>query len=141
MSKSLNNAIFITDTHKQVRKKLGKLYTGRQSPDEPGDISNALFDYVRTFIPDPARVAELERAYAAGDNIGDGHVKVEVADAINDLLEPMRERRAAYEASDKPILEILRAGCEKANAIAEQTLAMAKESARLGFFTRELRYV
>ncbi|MHC5113050.1 MAG: tryptophan--tRNA ligase [Planctomycetota bacterium] len=140
MSKSLNNAIYITDTPKQVKKKLGKLYTGRQNPTDPGDIENALFDYVRTFITDADRVRDLERAYSEGDNIGDGHIKVEVAEAISALLAPMQERRAQYEGDDDRILEILRAGCEKANAIAEETLAMAKEVAGMGFFPREIRY-
>jgi tryptophanyl-tRNA synthetase len=140
MSKSLGNAIFITDTHKQIKKKLGKLYTGRQQPTDPGDVGNALFDYVRTFIPNPERVKELERAYAAGDNIGDGHIKVEVADAINELLEPMRERRATYEGDDDVIIDILKDGCRKANERAEETLAMAKDAAKLRFFDRELMY-
>lgn len=140
MSKSLGNAIFITDTLKQIKKKMGQLYTGRQSMTEPGDINNALFQYVRTFIEDEGRVKELERAYSEGDNIGDGHVKVEVAEAIDQLLEPMRERRKQYEGDDDVILDILKDGCTRANAIAEETLAMAKDAARCGFFNRELRY-
>jgi tryptophanyl-tRNA synthetase len=140
MSKSLNNAIFVTDTAKQIKKKLGKLYTGRQNPTDPGDIENSLFQYVRTFIPDPERVAELERAYAAGDNIGDGHIKVEVAEAIDALLGPMRERRAAYEGRDDDIIDILKAGCTRANACAEETLTRAKEAAKLRFFDRELAF-
>lgn len=140
MSKSLNNAILITDTFKQIKKKLGQLYTGRQSMTEPGDVDNALFQYVRTFIADPDRVAELERAYAAGDNIGDGHIKVEVAEAIDAMLEPMRDIRRQYEGDDDTIIDILRDGSARANAVAEQTLAMAKEAASLHFFDRELRY-
>ncbi len=139
MSKSLNNAIFITDTPKQVRRKLGKLYTGRQSPTDPGDVDNALFDYVRTFITDTARVKELERAYASGDDIGDGHIKVEVADAISALLEPMRERRTRYEGDDRAVLDILRSGCERANAAAEETLLRVRDAAKLRFFDRDLR--
>jgi tryptophanyl-tRNA synthetase len=135
MSKSLGNTIYITDTLKQIKKKMGQLYTGRQSMTEPGDTNNALFQYVRTFIEDESRVAELERAYAAGDNIGDGHIKVEVAEAIDRLLAPMRERRRQYEGNDEMILDILRDGCARANAIAEETLAMAKEAANCGFFT------
>jgi len=140
MSKSLGNAIFITDTPKQVKKKLGKLYTGRQSPTEPGDIGNALFQYVRTFIPDADRVAELERAYSEGDDIGDGHIKVEVADAISALLEPMKERRARYEGDDEAILDILRDGCARANRIAEDTLEHAREACGLHFFPRTVAY-
>jgi len=139
MSKSLGNAIFISDSPKEVRKKMGKLFTGRQDPNDPGDVSNALFQYVRTFITDKSRVTELERRYATGDNIGDGHIKMEVADAINELLEPMRERRAKYEGDDDLIIDILKNGTARANELAEQTLRMAKEAARLRFFDRELK--
>ena len=138
MSKSLGNAIFLTDELKQIKKKLGKLYTGRQSPDEPGDIENALFQYVRTFISDADRVAELERRYAAGDDIGDGHIKIEVAEAIDALIAPMRERRAAWDDRDDDLIEILREGSRRANAVAEETLSMAKEAAGLGFWKRSL---
>jgi tryptophanyl-tRNA synthetase len=140
MSKSLGNAIFITDSLKQIKKKMGQLYTGRQSMTELGDINNALFQYVRTFIEDESRVAELERAYSTGDNIGDGHIKVEVAEAISALLEPMQERRRQYEGDDDTIIDILKDGCARANALTEQTLAMAKEAAGYGFFDRSLAY-
>ena len=140
MSKSLNNAIFISDSPRDVQKKVGKIYTGRQSPTEKGDPTNALFQYVETFIEDKGRIAELKDRYAKGDNIGDGHIKQEVAEAINQLLEPMRQRRKTLEVDDAAVLKILHEGCERANAITEKTLAMAKEAAGLGFFPRELRY-
>jgi tryptophanyl-tRNA synthetase len=141
MSKSLGNAIFITDDLKAIKKKMGQLYTGRQSMTERGDINNALFQYVRTFIADAARVTELERQYVEGDNIGDGHIKAEVAEAIDALLAPMRERRRHYEGDDAAILTIIRDGCERAIACTETTLALAKDAARYGFFKREWRYV
>lgn len=142
MSKSLGNAILLTDTAKEIKKKMGGLFTGRQTMTEPGDITNALFQYVRAFIKDPARVAELEDRYSRGDNIGDGHVKVEVAAAIDELIAPMRERRAALEgeAGDKRVLEILRAHHAKANAVAEETLAMAKQAMKLDFGPRKLSF-
>ena len=74
-----------------------RIFTGRQSATEPGDVKNALFQYVEAFIPDAARVAELKDRYTRGDNIGDGHIKKEVAEAINTLLAPMQKRRAALE--------------------------------------------
>ncbi len=141
MSKSLNNAIFLSDTPKQVKKKMGKIYTGRQSPDEPGVIEgNPLFQYVDAFIHDEERVAELKRRYEAGDNLGDGHVKVEVADAINELLEPMRQRRAEYEGPDGDdlVIDIIREGTKRANDLAEETLWKAKEAMHLDFFPRDL---
>ncbi len=140
MSKSLGNAIFISDDAKTVQKKIGKIFTGRQSPTEKGDTNNALFQYVRTFVTDAARVAELERRYAEGDNIGDGHIKAEVADAVNQLLEPMRERRRQYEGDDAGILEILKGGCERAIKASEATLQLAKDAAQCGFFKRSVGY-
>jgi len=142
MSKSLNNAIFLTDTTKDIKKKMGGLYTGRQTMTEPGDVSNALFQYVRAFIKDPARVADLEDRYSRGDNIGDGHVKVEIAHAIDELLAPMRERRASLEGDrgDELVLEILRAHRTKANALAEETLYLAKQAMQVDFGRRALSF-
>ncbi|GIK19789.1 MAG: tryptophan--tRNA ligase [Leptolyngbya sp. PLA2] len=138
MSKSLNNAIFLSDTPKRVKTRVGEIFTGRQSMTEPGDVNNALFEYVRAFIKDEERVKELERRYATGDNIGDGHVKAEVAEAINALLEPMRARRAEYEkpGGDDVILDVIRRGTRRANEVAEETLAMAKKAMNLDFGPR-----
>ena len=98
MSKSLGNAIYLTDTTAQIKKKVGQIFTGRVDMNAPGDTTNALFQYVRSFITDAARVAELTDRYRRGDAIGDGHVKAEVATAIDALLAPMRERRARFDA-------------------------------------------
>jgi len=140
MSKSLGNAIFLSDTPKQVQKKVNKIFTGRQSPTEPGDAANALFQYVEAFIPDPDRIAELKRRYAAGENIGDGEIKKEVGGAINAMLEPVRERRAAFDApgGDDTVIDIIKAGTARANAVAEETLWKAKEAMRLDFFGRTI---
>lgn len=140
MSKSLNNAVFLADDPKTIKKKINKIFTGRQSPTEPGDTTNALFQWVEAFIPDEARVAELKDRYAKGDNIGDGHIKAELADAVIAMLEPMQERRRAYEGpeGEQRVIEIIREGTDKANRTAERTLAMAKEAMRLDFFPRSV---
>ena len=82
----------------------------------------------------------LKDRYARGDDLGDGHVKVEVAEAIDRLLSPMRERRRAVEGDDAAVLAILREGSARANAAAEETLARAKDACGLGFFKRALSY-
>jgi tryptophanyl-tRNA synthetase len=96
---------------------------------EPGDPDNALFAYARAFMPDQDRVRELADRYARGDNIGDGAIKAEVASAIDALVAPMRERRAAY--TEAAVLELLREHGKRANAIANETLARAKDAMRL----------
>jgi len=131
MSKSRGNAIYLSDTADDIRKKLARLYTGRQSPTEPGDPNNVLFQYARAFIPDEGRVRELADRYARGDNLGDGAVKAEVAAAIDALVAPMRERRARY--TDAAVLEILHEHTRRANGVAAETLARAKEAMRLDF--------
>ncbi len=140
MSKSLGNAIMLSDAPKEVQKKLNKITTGRQSPTEKGDTTNVLFTFVRAFIRDEARVKELERRYAEGDNLGDGHVKQEIAEAVNAMLEPMRARRAEYEQpwGDEKVVEIIRAGTARANRVAEETLFMAKKAMKLDFGARRL---
>ncbi len=140
MSKSLNNAIFLSDTPKQVKKKINGMYPGQsRNPDEPGDPEiNPVFEYADIFIKDAGFVEELRERYRKGDNLGDGHVKAFVIEAVNELLEPMRARRAEFETAggDDAVIDIIRAGTRRANAVAEETLAMAKESMGLGFGTR-----
>jgi len=140
MSKSLNNSIFLSDTPKQVQKKVNKIFTGRQTPTEPGDTSNALFQFVDAFMDDADRVAELKARYETGDNIGDGEVKQELGAAINAMLDPMRERRAKYDApgGDDLVIDIIRDGTKRANETAEETLWRAKEAMGLDFYRRTL---
>jgi tryptophanyl-tRNA synthetase len=139
MSKSLGNAIYLSDTAKEVQKKVNKIFTGRQSATDPGDPNNVLFQYLDAFHPGKPRVAELRELYAAG-RVGDGDVKKELGESINALLGPIRERRARYEGNDKAILEIIRNGCAKANNTAEQTLSLAKKAMRMDFGDRSLSY-
>ncbi len=140
MSKSLNNAIFLSDTPKQIKKKINSMYPGQsRNPDEPGDPDiNPVFDYLDTFCKDESLRAELRDRYTRGDNLGDGHVKAAVIDAVNELLEPMRARRAELEgpSGDDAVIDIIKAGAVKANAVAEETLALAKDAMGLGFGTR-----
>ena len=138
MSKSLNNAIYIADTAKQVQKKVNKIYTGRQSATEKGDPTNVLMQYCEIFMEDQARVEEIKDQYARGADIGDGHIKQELGAAINGLLDPMRARRETFSNDD--VIDILKQGTTRANIVAEETLAMAKDAAGLGFFKRRLEF-
>ncbi len=140
MSKSLNNAVYLSDTPKQVKKKIGAMYPGQsREPDQPGDPAiNPVFEYADIFIEDKAMVADMRDRYTRGDDIGDGHVKMAVVDAVNELLDPMRARRAEYEGAggDDTVIDIIRAGTAKANEVAEETLYLAKEAMKLGFGRR-----
>jgi tryptophanyl-tRNA synthetase len=136
MSKSLGNAIYLTDTAAQIKKKVAQIYTGRVDMNSPGDADNALFQFVRAFIPDPARIAVLEDRYRRGDSIGDGHIKAEVAGAIDALLEPMRARRARFDAPGGRdiLMDIVRTHSARANAVAGETLGKVREAMKLRFY-------
>mgnify|MGYP000358422793 CR=1 FL=1 len=84
MSKSRGNAIFLSDSTAEIRRKMARLHTGRQTVEEPGDPTNAPCQYARAFLPDAARVEYLAARYARG-GLGDGELKREVADAIDAL--------------------------------------------------------
>lgn len=129
MSKSLDNAIYLSDDAAAIRAKVAKLYTGRQAIDEPGDPDNALFSYVRTFMPDDAE--DLAARYRKG-GLGDGTIKQQVAAAIDRLLAPIRDRRGAS-PDDNTLLELLREHTRRANAVAGETLRDAKAAMQLGF--------
>lgn len=136
MSKSLGNAIFLSDTPKEVKKKCNSIFTGRGTMDEPPVLeNNTVLEYLEVFVRDESRVAELKEAYAKSE-VGDGALKKEVAAAINAFLEPIREKRAAL--TDDDALDVLKTGTRRANEVAEQTLWKAKQAMTWDFFPREL---
>jgi tryptophanyl-tRNA synthetase len=138
MSKSLGNAIFLSDTEKDVQKKVNKLLNPvRDASNVPDLATGTLFAFVDAFVTDPALNAEVREKYLKGEMM-DGHVKAEVGKAINELLAPMRARRAEFEkpGGDDAIIDIIRAGVKKANATAEETLYMAKQAMKIDFGRR-----
>lgn len=140
MSKSLGNTILLSDDVKTVQKKCNKIFTGRMSATEPGKIEgNPLFVYHDAFNPDAAEVADLKARYEKGQ-VGDGECKKRLAEVINAFLEPMRQRRAELESNPGYVLEVLREGTARANAVAEETLMRAKQAMGYDFFPRTLRY-
>jgi len=140
MSKSLGNTILLSDDAKTVQKKCNKIFTGRMSATEPGKIEgNPLFVYHDAFNPDVAEVADLKARYEKGQ-VGDGECKKRLAEVINVFLEPMRQRRAELESNPGYVLEVLREGTARANAVAEETLMRAKQAMGYDFFPRTLRY-
>ncbi|MBI1374305.1 MAG: tryptophan--tRNA ligase [Phycisphaera sp.] len=136
MSKSLGNAILLSDTPKEVQKKCNKIFTGRGTMEDPPVMeNNTVIEYLRSFHTDQSRVDELVDAYSKSE-LGDGHLKKEAAEAINTLLDPIRERREKI--TDADVVDALREGTKRANAVAEKTLWMAKQAMKYDFFERGL---
>lgn len=142
MSKSLNNAIFLSDDPDAVRKKVMGMYTdpNRVRATDPGNDNpeeNPLWAFHEAFNPDGAWVAEHRQMYRQGQ-VGDVVIKKRLVEVLNAFLAPLRERRHVYEKDPGAVLEVLRKGTERANALAEDTLALAKKALRQDFFPRSL---
>ncbi len=134
MSKSLGNCIYLCDSEKEVLQKVSMAVTdpARMRRTDLGhpDVCT-VFEYQKVFNPD--FVAELRPACETAE-IGCVDCKKRLAAKLNELLEPMRERRAKYEANPKLVEDILRAGTERAREEGAKTMAEVREAMHLNYF-------
>jgi tryptophanyl-tRNA synthetase len=140
MSKSLNNAIFISDDPDTIRKKVMSMYTdpNRKKATDPGTVeNNPLWIFHETFNPDKQWVEETEAKYRAGA-IGDVDCKKKLVEVLVALIDPIRQRRLQYEKDPGEVLRVLREGTARANAVAEETLYAAKKAMGQDYFKRAL---
>ncbi len=130
MSKSLNNAILLSDDPDSIKKKVMGMYTdpNRLKATDKGQVeNNPLWVFHETFNADKTWVAEAEERYRNG-SIGDVECKKQLIDVLVEIIEPMRQRRLQYANDMEQVLQILRNGAERANAVAEKTLKQAKDA-------------
>ncbi|MBN1683903.1 MAG: tryptophan--tRNA ligase [Gammaproteobacteria bacterium] len=143
MSKSLNNAIFLSDDSDIIRKKVMEMYTDpkRIHKTDPGCVeNNPLWIFHETFNPDQDWVKEAEAHYRKGQ-IGDVECKKKLVDVLVALIEPIRQRRLVFEKDPAQVIKILKEGTERANAIAEETLILAKRAMQQDYFgKRQVKY-
>ena len=142
MGKSLGNCIYLSDDAKTIKKKVNSIVSFPREIDAPGVLEgNVIFTYLEAFSNDEAfkefypefkNLAELKKAYAKG-GIGDGRVKKFLYEVLESKIGPIRERREEF-AKNTDVMEILRAGTEKANRIAEQTLHEVKHAMQIDYF-------
>jgi tryptophanyl-tRNA synthetase len=138
MSKSLNNAIFLSDDADTVQKKVMGMYTDpkRLKATDPGTTeNNPLWIYHETFNPDTAWVTDHAEMYRQG-KVGDVVIKRKLVEVLNTLIEPIRTRRKHFEARPDDAIDALRKGTAKANAVAEETLYLAKKAMKQDLLPR-----
>jgi tryptophanyl-tRNA synthetase len=112
-----------------------RMYTDpkRVRADIPGTVEgNPVFTYHDAFNPDKAEVDDLKARYRTG-KVGDVEVKRKLARALNALLDPIRERRAAALSRPGRIREILHEGSARARAIARERMARVREAVRVTY--------
>ncbi len=136
MSKSLDNAILLSDPAEVVERRVMMMYTdpNRVRADIPGRVEgNPVFIYHDLFNPDQAEVADLKARYQAG-RVGDVEVKRKLARALNAFLDPIRARRAELEAQRGLVAEILHAGNERMRRVAAETMAQVRAAMGITYF-------
>ena len=145
MSKSLGNCIYLSDTADEVKKKVMGMYT---DPDhlrveDPGKVEgNTVFTYLDAFcrpehfaayLPEYASLDELKAHYRRG-GLGDVKVKRLLIAVLNEVLDPIRERRRHYEARIGEVYAMLEEGSRKAREAAAATLDDVREAMKINYF-------
>ena len=130
MSKSLGNAIYLSDPSNVVAKKVKSMYTDptHLRVEDPGHIEgNVVFSYLDVFDPDTAEVDRLKEHYQRG-GLADGTVKARLIEVLEAFLEPIRQRRAEYAQDRGEVLRLLREGTERARHVVRETLRDARSA-------------
>ena len=161
MSKSLGNCIYLSDTPKELKKKVNSMFTDplHLNVEDPGHLSgvytdaegeeheyqNTVFVYLdafcqdsdfEKFLPDYKNLDEMKAHYQRG-GLGDGTCKKFLLNVLNDRLEPIRQRRKEYEQNIPAVYEILKRGTEEARRVGAQTLAEVRHAMRIDYFEDE----
>jgi len=135
MSKSYGNTIDLLDDGAALTKKVRQMYTDpkRIRADIPGTVEgNPVFVYHDAFNPDVEEVEDLKARYRAG-TVGDVEVKTRLARAMNEVLEPMRERRREVSAKPERVREIVVEGSRRARAVAHATMERVRDAVKLRY--------
>ena len=146
MSKSLGNAIYLSDDEEEIKKKVNSIATFPRKLEDPGILeNNILFMYLEAFVkdehfrnyyPEFNNINELKEAYSKG-GIGDGRIKKFLCEVLNDNLKPFREKRLELSKDIESIIKILKDGTNKANNMADQTLEEVKEAMGINYFSTD----
>jgi len=148
MSKSLNNCIYLSDDEETLKNKVYSMYTdpNHKKISDPGSIiGNIVFTYLDVFATDLhfekyykdfKNLSELKKQYQLG-GIGDMRIKKFLYDILNELLEPIRERRKFYEDKIEYIYKILKEGTIEANKDADECLDKVKDAMNINYFKND----
>ena len=145
MSKSLGNCIYLSDSADDVWQKVRSMYTdpNHLNVSDPGQVEgNAVFTYLDAFStdadfanfwPEYQNLDEMKDHYRRG-GLGDMKCKKFLNTVINNMLEPMRQRRHELEQDIPEIFNILKKGSEQARAVAAQTMDEVRHAMQIDYF-------
>ncbi len=129
-SKSLKNAIFLSDSADVIADRVQSMFTdpAHVRASDPGRIEgNVVFAYLDAFDPDKAAVEELKLRYLAG-GLGDMVLKRRLKQILQDFLEPIRNRRLQLAKDRSYLVELLRQGTATARNTAAEVCGRVKRA-------------
>jgi len=129
MSKSYGNAITLSETDEEIRKKTKVMVTdpARKRRTDPGNPDVCpVYDWHKLFSTPETLQWAAEGCRTAG--IGCIECKAKMADHLIEWIAPVRERRVEYEKNPKRVLEILDAGSKQARVVAQGTMERVREA-------------
>jgi tryptophanyl-tRNA synthetase len=132
MSKSYDNAIFLSETPEQISAKVSRMITDpqrarRSDPGNP-EVCN-VFDFHKLYTR-AEEVKEIDRDCRQA-KIGCVECKKRMAQYLSKALEPIREKRAYYEARPERVEEIISDGCDKARKTARTTMESVRDAIKI----------
>ena len=136
MSKTLGNCIYLSDDSKTVAAKVREMYTDplHIKVSDPGHVEgNVVFTYLDAFCDDEKTVAEMKEHYQRG-GLGDVKVKKFLLEVLEEILTPIRARRAEYEKNPDEVLKMLERGTIEARKKAAEVLGRLKHAMKIDYF-------
>ena len=128
MSKSLGNTLTLSASEEEIHRAVSAMYTdpNHLRVADPGQVEgNVVFTYLDAFHADKAFVADMKAHYRRG-GLGDRQCKNALETCLQELLAPIRERRATYIQDKGMLLTLLRRGSERAHELTQRTLHEVK---------------
>lgn len=137
MSKSMDNAIFLSDSSEVIARKIQRMYSdpNHLRVEDPGNVeASPAFTYLDCFDPDLLALQELKQKYRKG-GLGDAVIKKRLNELLQAFLEPIRKKREFYAQDSHEVMKLLQKGTDQANLIAHQTLREARQAMGLNYFS------
>jgi tryptophanyl-tRNA synthetase len=134
MSKSRGNTIELKDSAATVAAKVRSMYAGPpRATTEPGRVQeNPVFQYLDAFDRDAAQVQDLKARYER-TGVSNNELKTRLTTVLNEMLEPVRERRGQYASKMSLVREALDEGSGRARMVARETMEMVRDALRLNY--------
>ena len=136
MSKTLGNCIYLSDDSKTLSAKVKEMYTDplHIKVSDPGHVEgNVVFTYLDAFCEDTKTVEEMKEHYKRG-GLGDVKVKKFLIEVLEEILNPIRARRAEYEKNPDEVWKMLEQGTLTAKEKAAEVLARLKHAMKIDYF-------